>query len=115
MHSLTSNEMKPDPEKLDGRSYTITSVSTASGNGWWLRTFVNGEEVGYRVFLARPATREESTAWWDGLTNDERTACAAYDISATDAYQRHLLGVAYAEAETTACAWMDARIPLAAE
>lgn len=115
MDNVTNNEMQPDVDQLEGRSYTITSVSTASGNGWWLRTFVNGEEVGYRVFLARTANRTETMAWWDGLTNDERTACAAYDISATDAYQRHLLGVAYAEAETTACAWMDARIPLAAE
>ncbi|MTW02689.1 hypothetical protein [Pseudoduganella ginsengisoli] len=100
--------MKSDPEQLDGRSYTITPVSTASGNGWWLRTFVDGDEVGYRVFLARTANRAESMAWWDGLTNDERTDCATYSISATEAYQRHLLDVAYAEAETTACAWMDA-------
>ncbi len=102
--------MNSDPEQYDGQSYTITPIATASGNGWWLRTFVNGDEVGYRVFLARAASRMESMAWWDSLTNEERTRCAAHVISAAEAYQRHLLDVAYAEAETTACAWMDACI-----
>lgn len=103
--------MKSDPAPLYDNvpSYTITPITTASGNGWWLRTFVNGEEVGYRVFLARATSRAESMAWWDGLTNEERTSAANYAISAIEAHQRYLLDVAYAEAETTACAWMEAR------
>lgn len=109
--------MKPDPEPLhdDTPSYTITPITTASGNGWWLRTFVNGEEVGYRVFLAHATSRAESMAWWDGLTNEEQISAAYHAVGAIEAHQRYLLDVAYAEAETTACAWLEACTSMATD
>lgn len=101
--------MHSESDHLTSHSYTITPAPESSGHGWHLRVFVDGEEAGCRLFLSRAADCAESLAWWDALTTEEQVRCASHAISATQAHQRHLLDVAYAEAENTACAWMDAR------
>jgi hypothetical protein len=95
-------------------SYTITPRPAELGGGWRLRLLEDGEEVGGGVF---PVEQDEAAGmvWWNGLQERERAWWLERAVergalgTAADGYLSYLLAEAHADAEDTACEWLDSR------
>lgn len=89
-------------------SYGIVPLPATPRSGWCLRLYEHRTTVAEQHFPAVPGSVAQGMDWWHTLTEAER---AEYTTSFTDiveAYNAYLVGVAYAAAETVACAWLDA-------
>lgn len=89
--------------------YGIVPLLATPRSGWCLRLYEYHTPVAERHFPIAPASLEQSLDWWQTLTEFERNECMASCAGIEEAYSAHLVDVAYAEAETLACAWLAAR------
>jgi hypothetical protein len=101
--------MAPETEDDFIYSYCIVPLPATSCSGWCLRCYEHRTPVAERHFPMAPASLEQSMVWWHTLTDLERAEYITSFTSIPDAYSAHLVDAAYAEAETVACAWLDAR------
>lgn len=92
-------------------SYEITPRSVELGGGWRLRLLEDDEEVGGGVFLVEPADPRQGMAWWNAMTEDDRSYWLHMTDSArpADAYDVFLLAEAHSDAQSEAYAWLDSR------
>jgi hypothetical protein len=89
--------------------YGIVPLPATPCSGWCLRLYEHRKAVAERHFPVAPGSAAQSLDWWHTLTDAERTEYMASCTDIPDAYRAYLVDVAYAEAETVACAWVDAR------
>lgn len=96
-------------------SYEINPRPIELGGGWRLRLIEDGEEVGGGVFLIEQAEPQQGMDWWNGLQEKERAWWLERAVergvvgTAAEAYTAYLLAEAQADAEATACEWLDSR------
>ena len=92
-------------------SYEITPRPDNLGGGWRLRLLEDDEEVGGGVFLVEPADPHQGMAWWNAMSQDERSYWLDMTGSArpSDAYDASLLADAHSEAQGEAYTWLDSK------
>lgn len=90
-------------------SYGIVPMPATPRSGWCLRLYEHRTTVAERHFPAASSSLQQGMDWWHTLTDQERAECIASCVGIEEAYSAHLVDVAYAEAETLACAWLAAR------
>lgn len=92
-------------------SYEITPRSVELNGGWRLRLLEDGEEVGGGVFPVKQADSHQSMAWWNAMTEDERSYWLEITGAArpANAYDAFLLADSHSEAESEAYAWLDSK------
>lgn len=88
--------------------YGIVPLPAAPRNGWCLRLYEYRTAVAERHFPTAPGSLQQSMDWWQTLSDVERAEYMASCTGIPDAYDAYLAAVAYAAAETVACAWLDA-------
>ncbi|WBS00140.1 hypothetical protein OU994_17610 [Pseudoduganella sp. SL102] len=89
-------------------SYGIVPLSAAPRSGWCLRLYEHHITVAEQHFPTAPGSLAQSMNWWYTLNDVERTEYTISFNGIVEAYNAYLVGAAYAEAETVACAWLDA-------
>jgi hypothetical protein len=91
-------------------SYEINLRPVELG-GWRLRLLEGDEEVGCEVFPVEEGSTQQGVDWWNRLQEPQRAHWLAVAGSAVpaEAWAAYLLGQAYADAEASAYAWLDAR------
>ena len=92
-------------------SYEIKPRPAELGGGWRLCLLEDGEEVGGGVFLVEPADPHQGMAWWNAMTEDERSYWLHMTDSArpSDAYDASLLADAHSEAQSEAYAGLNSK------
>lgn len=89
-------------------TYEIIAVRPAAGDGWMLRLFADGVEVGGLAFAVPEITAAEVDIWWNLLPENEREYWLMIGPENSAGVQRaYLLADAYAEAELAALTWLD--------
>ena len=92
-------------------TYEINSRPADLGGGWQLRLLEDGVEVGGGVFPVEPADPHQGMAWWNAMSQDERSYWLDMTGSArpSDAYDASLLADAHSEAQSEAYAWLNSK------
>lgn len=90
-------------------SYEINPRSVDLGDGWRLWLLDDGEETGGGVFPAALDDPQVDITWWNDCTQAARAHWLVVAKSAVvvDAYHANLS--AEADADATACEWLDSR------
>jgi hypothetical protein len=89
-------------------SYGIVALPATPRGGWCLRLYEHRATLAEQHFPVAPGSLVQRMDWWHTLSNAERDEYTISFKGIAEAYNAYLVGVAYAEAETVGCAWLDA-------